>query len=62
MELASGDVAVLSVTNVQNREVSNLPELERQELGRRLALMQGQFEYGEFEQSMEDNATVTEVN
>ena len=58
--LASGDVAVISVTNVQNRAPTALPEIEQQELLRRLAMLQGQLDYQAFERSLTETADVSQ--
>jgi peptidyl-prolyl cis-trans isomerase D len=59
--LDGGDVAIISVTNVQNKKVGDdLQDLNR--LGRILASQQGTGEFLEWREGLEERATVTRNN
>ena len=56
--LESGDVAVISVTNVTNYPEMQVSEEEFVSLSRALARKQGAIDYGEFESALLADATV----
>ena len=59
--LDGGDVAIISVTNVQNKKVNDdLQDMNR--LGRILASQQGAGEFREWREGLEERATVTRNN
>jgi hypothetical protein len=59
--LDGGDVAIISVTNVQNKKVGDdLQDMNR--LGRILASQQGTGEFLEWREGLEERATVTRNN
>jgi peptidyl-prolyl cis-trans isomerase D len=57
--LGNGDSVVISVTKVADKEDNSLPAAEIRNLGRYLAIQQGQNDYMEFRQQLKEKAEIT---
>jgi len=57
--LRNGDAAVISVTKVTNKGAENLETDELRNLGRYLAIQQGQSDYNEYREALKQQAEIT---
>ena len=57
--LSNGDAAVITVTRVMNTDSDDLKESELRNLGRYLAIQQGQSDYNEYREALKVNAEIT---